>query len=202
MNDYTFEQYDDARETRGWYERFLREHNGKNWRRKLKVSLADILAGNLPKSAYGETPRICWYRIKYKGVLVGYADAKIQPFFNGRKVISDMWIAPKFRKQGHFHRSFCALVEYINAVGICIVMPKYHLYGWWFEALGFEWQCGFADDPSDDSGNSPMYLVTKDAYKDMVRFALKYAPGQGVPDTERGQKVFEEVQKELENKDT
>lgn len=73
MSDYTFEQYDNARETRVWLERFLREHNGSDWRRKLEFSVGDMLAGNLPKAPNGERPKISWYRIKYKGALVGYA---------------------------------------------------------------------------------------------------------------------------------
>jgi len=199
MNDYTFEQYDNPRETRAWYERFLREHNGRDWQQKLEFSVAYLLAGNFPKAANGETVRIFWYRIKYKGVLVGYADAKIQPIFNGRKVISDMWIAPKFRNQGHFHRSFSALVEYTNAVGICIVMRKYRLYGGWFESFGFDWMSAFGADPSEDPEKSVLYLITRDAYKDMVRFIIQYADGYGYPCNERARRVFEEVQKELEN---
>jgi hypothetical protein len=201
-SDYAFEQYDNARETRAWYERFLREHNGSNWQRELKFSVSDLLTGNLPKAPNGETVRIFWYRIKYKGVVVGYADAKIQPSFNGRKVISDMWIAPKFRKQGHLHRSFPALVKYTNAVGICIVMPKYRLYGDWFESFGFEWLCAFGANASEDPENCVMFLVTREAFKDMVRFIIKYADGHSYPDTERGKRLFEEVKMELANEHT
>jgi hypothetical protein len=195
MNDYTFEQYDDARETRAWYERFLREHNGSDWQRNLKFSVADLLTGNLPKAPNGETTRIFWYRMKYKGVLIGYADAKIHPIFNGRKVISDMWIIPEFRKQGHFHRSFTALVEYTNAVGVCIIMPKYRLYGGWFESFGFDWLSAYGADPREDPERSVMFLITRDAYKDVVRFMIKYMDGHGYPCTERGKRVFEEVRK-------
>lgn len=199
MSDYTFEQYDNARETRVWFERFLREHNGSDWRRKLEFSVGDMLAGNLPKAPNGERPKIFWYRIKYKGVLVGYADAKVQPIFNGRKIISDMWIIPKFRNQGHLHGSFPVLVEHTNAVGICITRKKYELYGGWFESFGFDWSLAFGRDPIGDPENSTMFLITKDAYKDMVRFMIKYAGGYGCPSNERGKAVFEEVQRELEN---
>lgn len=197
MNNYAFELYDDARETRAWYEKFLREHNGADWRRHLKVSLADLLAGNLPRAPNGETPKIFWYRIKYQGILVGYADAKIHPFLNGRKLISDMWIYPKFRHQGHFHGSFAALVEYTDAVGVCLLMRKLRLYGDWFELFGFDWVSALGADPSDDLDNSAVFLITRDAYKDMIRFMVKYAGGYGYPGTERAKAVFEEVQAEL-----
>jgi hypothetical protein len=204
MNDYTFEQYDNARETRAWLERFLREHNGSDWRRKLEFSVGDMLTGNLPKAINGETPRIFWYRIRYKGVLVGYADAKVQSIFNGRKVISDLWIIPRFRKQGHFHASFPGLVECTDAAGVCITRRRYELYGGWFESsFGFDWSLAWGRDPIGDPQNSTMYLVTKDAYKDMVRFMIRYAPpGYGVPSNERGRAVFEEVLRELENENT
>ncbi|MFL6605784.1 MAG: hypothetical protein ACJ8R9_31285 [Steroidobacteraceae bacterium] len=201
-NEYTFEHYDDPRETRAWFERFLLEHNGRNWQQKLKFSVTDLLTGNFPKAPNGETTRIFWYRIKYKGVLVGYADAKIHPIFNGRKIISDVWIIPMFRKRGHFHASFPALVEYTDAVGVCIMMSKYRLYGRWFESFGFEWLSAFGVDPSDDPEQSPGFLVTRDAYKDIVRFMLKFADGYGYPSSGRGKIVFEEVRKELENEDT
>lgn len=105
MADYTFEQYDDPGETRQWFEKFLHEHNGSDWEEKLKFSISDMLEGNFPVAENGEKTRIFWYRIKYKDVLIGYADAKIHPIFNGRKVISDVWIIPKFRHRGHsiFH---------------------------------------------------------------------------------------------------
>jgi hypothetical protein len=200
MNDYTFEQYDNARETRDWYERFLREHNGSDWRRKLTFSIADLLTGNLPKSSNGDATRIFWYRIKYKGVLVGYADAKIHAIFNGGKVISDVWIKPPFRKRGYLHGALPALVRYTDAVGICIMLKKYQLYSGWLESLGFDWLC--EADLTDAPDNPLMFLVTRDAYKDMVRFMTKYADGIGYPRTERGRLVFEEVRKELENENT
>jgi hypothetical protein len=198
MNDYTFEEYDDPRETRAWYERFLREHNGGGWRRSLRLSIGDLLTGNFPKAANGESPRVYWYRIKFKGDLVGYADAKTQPCFNSEKVISDMWILPKFRKQGHFHGSFRALVEYSNAVGICIRVAKYRLYGGWFESFGFDWLTSVGDDPGDASENSAVYVVTRNAYKNMIRFLLRYRGDSDLTCTERGRLLLEEVQNELD----
>jgi hypothetical protein len=202
MNDYTFEQYDNARETRAWYERFLYEHNGSDWQRKMKFPIADLLTGNTPTGPNGEKTTISWYRIKYQGVLIGYADAKVHPIFNGRNVISDMWIIPRFRKQGHFHCSFPALVKYTNAVGICIIWPKYRLYGSWFESFGFEWLTAFGTDTSDDPDNAVLFLVTRDAYKDMVRFMIRHGGGYGHPCTERGKILFEEIQRELGHENT
>src|SRR5262249_23508103 len=139
----------------------------------------------------------------HKGVLVGYADAKIHPFFSGQKVISDIWILPWFRNRGHFHRSFLDLVKYTSAVGLYIVQPKYELYGGWFESLGFDWITAFKTDPSDDPANATLFLVTRDAYKDLVRFVIKYDIGaQGAPSSERGRVLFEEVQRELENENS
>lgn len=198
MNDYTFEEYNNARETRAWYEKFLREHNGKDWRQKLEFSISDLVTGNLPKAPNGETVKIFWYRIKYRGVLVGYADAKIQPIFNGRKIISDMWIIPEFRKRGHFHVSFAALVAHIDAVGVCIMMPKYRLYGGWFELFGFDWMSAFGSHPSDDPEDMLVFLTTRDAYKDFARFMIKYVDDHPYPSSERGRVAYEEVRKELE----
>lgn len=199
VNDYTVEQYDNPRESRAWYEKFLREHNGRDWQRKLPCSVSDLVAGHLPRGPDGQTSRIFWYRIKYKGVLVGYADAKIHSVFNGSKIVSDVWILPKHRKQGHFHSSFPALVEYTNAVGICITMQRYRSYGGWFVPFGFEWLCAFGTAPSPDPENATVFLTTKDAYKDMLRWAIKYdTHGLSHPLTERGRMVFEEVKRELE----
>jgi hypothetical protein len=195
-SDYTFEQYDNAAETRAWFEKFLLEYNGRDWRQKLPVSLSDLVTGNLPRGPNGETVEIFWYRVKYKGTLIGYADAKIHPTFNGRKVISDIWMVPKFRRRGHFHRSFPALVEYTKAVGVCLMLDKYRLYGGWFELLGFEWLCAFGINPGEE--NPVTFLVTRDAYKDVLRFMIKHAGGTVHPATGRGRLVFEEVVKELE----
>ena len=202
MNEYTFEQYDNARETRAWYERFLYEHNGSDWQRKLQFSIADLLTGNTPKAPNGEKTIISWYRIKYQGVLIGYADAKIHPIFNGRYVISDIWMIPRFRKQGHFHCSFPGLVKYTNAVGVCIVSAKYRLYGSWFESFGFEWVIACGTDPIQDSTKSLLLVVTRDAYKDMVRFTIRHTGGFGNPCSERGRILLEEVQTELRNENT
>lgn len=195
--DYAFEPYDDARETRAWYERFLREHNGKDWRRTLPFSLGDVLSGNLPKAPNGDTVKIFWYRIKYRGVLVGYADAKIQPIFNGRKIISDVWIIPEFRKRGHFHASFPALVDYTNAVGVCIVLRKYRLYGGWFESFGFDWMSAFGTEGGTDPHDPLLFLTTRDAYKDVLRFMIQYVEGHPPPPSERGRRAYEEVKREL-----
>jgi len=197
MSDYTIEQYDNASETRAWFERFLREHNGSDWELTLPVPIEDFLTGNLPKAVNGEVPRIFWYRIKYKGVLVGYADAKIQPPFNGRRIISDVWILPKYRKRGHFHACFPALVEATNAVGICIMWRKYAQYGWWFELFGFGWTFEYDDGSSSDSKNPLMFQITRDAFKDLMRFLIKYMGVMGHMFTGSVRVVFEEVQKEL-----
>lgn len=195
-NDYTFEQYHDVHETRAWFEKFLREHNGKDWQRKLPFSVSDIVTGNLPTGPNGEKVQIFWYRIKHKGVLIGYADAKIHPVFSGLTVISDVWIIPTFRKQGHFHRSFPALVEHTRAVGVCLMMNKYRLYGGWFESFGFEWLFAFGSDPTEE--NPITFLTTKEAYKTMIRFMIKHAGGQFCPATEKGRQALEEVTRELE----
>lgn len=197
-NDYTIEPYDDVRETRAWYERFLREHNGTDWRDKLPFPLTDILTGNLPKAPNGETVKIFWYRIRYRGALVGYADAKIQPIFNGRKIISDVWMIPTFRRRGHFHRSFPALVEHTNAVGVCLMMRNYHLYGGWYEGFGFDWLSGFGSKASDDPEDTLVFLTTRDAYKDVLRFMIRYVEGHPAPSSDRGKVAYDEVRRELE----
>jgi hypothetical protein len=195
-NDYTFEPYDSVRETRAWYEKFLREHNGRDWERKLPFSLTDMVTGNLPTGPNGEKVQIFWYRIKHKGVLIGYADAKIHPLFNGHTVISDVWIIPEFRHRGHFHRSFPALVEHTKAAGVCLLMNRYRLYGGWFESFGFEWLFAFGSDPAEE--NPLTFLTTKDAYKAMIRYLIKHAGGHFCPATEKGRKMLEEVTSELE----
>lgn len=200
-NDYTFEQYDNPSESRTWLERFLHEHNGKDWRRKLEFSVADLVSGNLPKGPNGETIEIFWYRILYKGVSVGYLDAKIQPIFNGRKVISDVWILPRFRNRGHFHDSFPALVEHTQAAGVCLMLDKYRLYGSWFESFGYKWLCGVGTHPGSTPENSPLFLVTRDAYKDAVRFLIKHVGGSFYPGSDAAKVIHEEVRRELERND-
>jgi ribosomal protein S18 acetylase RimI-like enzyme len=202
MDDYTVEPYDDPRETREWFERFLSEHNGKDWRRTLGFSVADLLTGEFPKAANGETTRICWYRIKFKGVLVGYADTKVHPTFNGRHVISDVWIVPKFRHRGHFHGAFTALVECTNAVGVCILTEKYRSYGGWYESFGFEWALPAGHYRGNDLERSPLFVTTRDACKDMIRFLITYFDGYLLPSSDRGKMLFEEVRTELENERT
>lgn len=195
-NDYTFEQYHDVHETRAWFEKFLREHNGKDWRRMLPVSLSDLVTGNLPTGPNGEKVQISWHRIKHNGMLIGYADAKIHPVFSGHTVISDVWIIPRFRHQGHFHRSFPGLVEHTQAAGVCLMMDKYRLYGGWFESFGFDWLFAFGTDP--DAENPITFLTTREAYKAMLRFMLKYRSGRFCPATDKGRRMLEEVTRELE----
>lgn len=96
-----------------------------------------------------------------------------------------------------FHISFAALVEYLDAAGVYIMMQKYRLYGDWFELFGFEWLSAFDVSPLDDPEKLPVFLTTRDAYKDMIRFMLKYVAGVAFPSSERSRAVFEEVRREL-----
>ena len=201
MDDYTFEQYEDARETRVWLERFLREHNGPHWRRKQRISIGDLLTGNF-SPIDGVKVKVIWYRIKFRGVLIGYADAKIQPYFAGRKIISDLWIYPKYRNSGHFHRAFPALVEYTAAAGICIARRKHDLYKHWYEWYGIEWVTQLGADPSDGAGDALLFVVTRAAHKDMIRFKIKQTGDYPRSDTERGRALIDEVLRELDNERT
>ena len=189
MNNYTFEQYEDAAETRAWFVQFLEEHNGPDWEENLPFPLSDFVSRSTLPSLNGEPILISWYRIKCDSVLVGYADVKAYPLFNGRKVISDVWILPQFRNRGHYHRSFSALVNHTTAVAVCVSRETYRLYGEWYASFGF-------DHASALFVPEPLFLTTKEAHRDMVRFLIKYVPGI-CPTSERSRAVFEDVKREL-----
>jgi hypothetical protein len=129
--------------------------------------------------------------------VVGYADAKIHPPFNGRSIISDVWILPEFRRKGHFHACFPALVAATSAVGVCIMWKKYELYGWWFELFGFDWTFGYQEGATSDPQNPLMFQITRDAAKDFMRFVIKYMGGMSGSFTGRGRRLFEEVKREF-----
>lgn len=76
------------------------------------------------------------------------------------------------------------------------MMDKYRLYGGWFESFGFDWLFAFGTDP--DAENPITFLTTREAYKAMLRFMLKYRSGRFCPATDKGRRMLEEVTRELE----
>ena len=92
---------------------------------------------------------------------------------------------------------FPSLIERTEAVGVCLMMSKYYLYGDWYRSFGFDWLSAVGAGPSQNTDNPLVFLTTRDAYKDLLRFTIKHVKGNFCLDTERGQMVYEEVQREL-----
>ena len=135
---YTFEYYDDKMETRGWFTRFIAEHNDKKVMNEMGMtahsSATRVVTDNISK----------FIRIRHDGKIIGYARVH-----DARKVvtISDVYVLHKYRKQGHYHRMFPNLAKFCDAQRVCLTEEKYDEYSDFYHNCGFKFCLRLVHNP-------------------------------------------------------
>ncbi len=135
----TFEEYNNAVETRKWHVKFLKEHN------QISLSAAHQLSTRTITTWASSTK---WVRIRRDGEVVGHARLT-QPYIGlSHWCVSDIYIDKKYRGKGLFHIIMPDLLTWSGAEAVTLVQDKCDKYCEFYDSLGLTFIMAAEEHPN------------------------------------------------------